>query len=235
MPREPRPDVLAALAACTLWRGASETGIRRLAEVASTREAPRGTTLVTESDPADRFGVVVSGKVRVYHLQPDGRSLTFETVESGGVLGGVAALAGGRYPASVDAATPVVIAWLPREAVFSLMADEPEIARSIISSLAFRLMNLTSVVRTLALDVPSRLARYLFQRALETGAATPEGLLVTLGMTKTELAASLGTVPETLSRAFARLRDDGVLEVRTNDVLVFDVGALARLGSGYED
>jgi CRP/FNR family transcriptional regulator len=81
--------------------------------------------------------------------------------------------------------------------------------------------------------VPGRLARYLFQRSLAAGEATTEGLRVPLGMPKAELASSLGTVPETLSRALARLRDDGVLEVRGNEVLVFDVGALARMGSGY--
>ncbi|MRR11893.1 helix-turn-helix domain-containing protein, partial [bacterium] len=65
--------------------------------------------------------------------------------------------------------------------------------------------------------------------------APPEGPRVPLGSTKAELASSLGTVPETLSRALGRLRDEGVLEVRGNDVLVLDVGALARLGSGYEE
>jgi len=231
----PRDDVLAALRACRLWHGASDAGIRRLAEMATPQEAPRGTHLAAEGDPADRFGVVVVGKLRIYHLHADGRSLTFETVESGGVIAGVAALAGGRFPAHVDAATPAIVAWLPREAVFELMAAEPDVCRSVIADLAGRVINLTTVVQTLALDVPGRLARYLFQRSLETGEATPEGLRVTLGMTKTELAASLGTVPETVSRAFARLRDEGVLEVRSADIMVYDVGALARLGSGYDE
>jgi CRP/FNR family transcriptional regulator len=54
-------------------------------------------------------------------------------------------------------------------------------------------------------------------------------------MSKSELASSLGTVPETLSRALARLRDEGVLVVRGSEVVVLDVGALARLGAGYEE
>jgi CRP/FNR family transcriptional regulator len=95
-------------------------------------------------------------------------------------------------------------------------------------------VNLTQVVQTLALDVPGRLSRYLFQRSLAVGEATTEGLMVSLGMSKTDLAASLGTVPETLSRALGKLRDEGVLEVRGSEIIVYDVGALARLGSGWE-
>jgi CRP/FNR family transcriptional regulator len=196
---------------------------------------PRGATLAAEGDPADTFGVVVTGRARVYHLQADGRSITYETIETGGPLAAVAALAGGRYPANIDAATPVTVAWLPRESLFELMAAEPAVSRTMIADLANRVVNLTSVVQTLALDVPGRLARYLFQRSLAVGEATAEGLRVSLGMPKSELAASLGTVPETLSRALGRLRDEGILEVRSNDVLIFDVGALARLGSGYEE
>ena len=54
-------------------------------------------------------------------------------------------------------------------------------------------------------------------------------------MKKGELAMALGTVPETLSRAFAKLKDDGLLEVRGSKVTVLDVRALAALGSGFGD
>ncbi|MCX8007605.1 MAG: Crp/Fnr family transcriptional regulator [Coriobacteriia bacterium] len=230
----PRPDVVAALAACRLWRTASREAIARLAASARVVDAPRGTPLVTEGEPATRLGVVIAGKVRVYHAHADGRTVVLETVESGGSFAAVAALAGGRYPANAEAATPATVAWVEPADVFEVLEAEPQVLRALVADLAARVVDLTAVVQTLALDVPQRLARYLFQRSLAAGEPVPEGLRVPLGMTKGELAASLGTVPETLSRAFARLRDDGVLTVRAHDVVVHDVGALARLGSAYD-
>jgi len=230
-----RPDVLGALRACRLWRGADEAALERLAATARVESAPRGSLLASEGEPADRFGVVIVGKVRVYHLNADGRAITFESAGAGEPIAAVAALAGARYPANVEAATPVTIAWLEREALFSLIEAQPEVARAMIADLAKRVVDFTAVVTSMAMDVPSRLAAYLFQRALAVGRTTPGGLLVDLGMSKSELASSLGTVPETVSRALARLRDEGVIEVRAKDVLVKDVGALARIGSGYSE
>lgn len=234
MTPSPRADVVSALRACRLWHTATAEAVTRLAETAQVHEVPRSTILANEGAPAERFGVVVAGRIRVFHLGADGRTIVLETMERGESFAAVAALAGARYPATIDAATPATVAWLERDTVFSLLAEEPDVARSLVADLSMRLINLTSVVQSLSLDVPGRLARYLFQRSLAAGEATSEGLLVPLGMSKGELASSLGTVPETLSRALARLRDEGVLEVRARDVLVLDVGALARLGSGYE-
>lgn len=229
------PDVFPALRAVRMWRAASDDAVRALASKARVEQVARGRMLASEGDTPDRFAVVVTGKLKVYHLGADGRELTFETAGSGEPVAAVAALAGQRYPANVEAATDATVAWLPREALFDLIESEPALARSLVADLANRVVNLTAVATSLSMDVPSRLAAYLFQRALAAGAATPEGLLVDLGMSKTDLASSLGTVPETLSRAFARLRDSGVLEVRAHDVLVLDVGALARAGSGYSE
>jgi CRP-like cAMP-binding protein len=229
-----RTDVIAALRATKLWRAASDEAVAGLAASARVQEAPRGSILVSQGDVADRVGVVVAGTVKVYHLGAEGRVLTLEKVSCGAPFGAVAALAGTRYPATVEAAVASTIAWLQREALLDLVESDPGVARTLVADLATRVINLTAVTATLSLDVPSRLAGYLFQRSLETGLTTPEGLVVDLGMSKGELASALGTVPETLSRALARLRDDGVLEVRARSVVVKDVGALARLGSGFE-
>jgi len=235
VPADIRPDVWSAFRACRLWRTASDDAVGDLARSASVRDVPRGTPLAVEGDAARDFGLIVTGKARVYYLGADGKQITFETVEAGEPFAAVASLAGGRYPAHVEAATPATVACIHGETLFDLLEREPQLARGLVSDLANRVVNFTAVVQSLALDVPSRLARYVFQRALQTGRPTPNGLEVDLGMKKGELAMALGTVPETLSRAFARLKDDGVIEVQGSKITVLDVRALAALGSGYNE
>ncbi len=235
VPSDIRPDVWSAFRGCRLWRAASDEAVAVLAREASIEDVARGTTLAVEGDAASEFGLVIAGRARVFYLGADGKQITFETVEAGEPYAAVAALAGGRYPAHVETATPSSIARIRGEALFELLASEPQVARGLVADLSGRVVNFTAVVQTLALDVPSRLARYVFQRALKTGKPTPAGLEVDLGMKKGELAMALGTVPETLSRAFARLKADGVLDVHGSKITVLDVRALAALGSGYED
>ncbi len=234
-PTDIRPDVWTALRGCRLWRTASDDAVAALARSARIAEVPRGTSLAREGDPAEEFGVLVTGRARVFYLGADGRQITFETVEAGQPLAAVAAMAGARFPANIETATPATYASIPSEALFDLLAAEPQVARTLIADLASRVVNFTAVVSTLALDVPSRVARYVFQRALQSGTPSATGLLVSLGMKKGELAMALGTTPESLSRAFARLKDDGVMEVRGQNITITDMRALAALGSGYEE
>jgi CRP/FNR family transcriptional regulator len=196
---------------------------------------PQAERLATEGESADRFGLVVTGKVRVYYVGADGRQITYEIVGPGEPFAVVAALAGTRHPANVEATMPATIAFIPASALLGMLDAEPNLARTLITDLANRVVNFSAVVQTLAQDVPSRVANYLFQRALRTGRPAAAGLDVSLGMKKGELAMALGTVPETLSRAFAKLREDGVLEVHGQRVTVLDMRALAAMAAGYSE
>lgn len=230
-----RADARAALRSCRLWHGASDGAVEGLLQAATVNDLPRGSTLVREGDPAKRFGVLVSGKARVYHLSIDGRRTDLETISSGQPIAALAALAGGRYPAHIETTTPASVAWLPRETIFDLLESEPQAARTMVTHLATKLVQVTSLMQSLSLDVPSRLASHLFHEALSTGKPSTRGLEISLGMRKGDLASALGTVPETLSRAFSRLKEEGIIAVDGRLITILDVRALAKRGSGLRE
>ncbi len=228
-------EIAGALAASRLLVGVDPTSAGPLAAASRAVALGPGEVLFSEGDLADEFAIIDAGEIRVYHLTAGGRSVTLERVGPGDAVGLGPALAGGRHDAMSEAAAVSDVVLVRADALHALVAGDPMVARATVTAVARRSERLMDVVKALAADVPSRLASYLFGRALAVGRPSPEGLVVDLGMTKTELASTLATGPETLSRAFARLRDEGLIELEGSTVTVLDVGGLVRRGAGYDE
>ena len=76
--------------------------------------------------------------------------------------------------------------------------------------------------------MPARPAGYPLAAALrQRPTALADGARVRLAVNKGKLAAHLGTVAETLSRAFAKLRDEGVIEVEEREITIRHLAARA--------
>jgi CRP/FNR family transcriptional regulator len=77
-------------------------------------------------------------------------------------------------------------------------------------------------------DVQDRLAHHLAERAsasTETNSPT-----IQLDIPKSVLAAELGTVPETLSRALRSLEQEGLIRSESSSITVEDLEGLQRMG-----
>ena len=215
-----------------LLKSASDDGLRDLAGHTTIRTYRSGELVVREGEPADECGFILDGSVPSYQLSADGHHLLFKAGERGDNVGLPATISGGRYPFYFEAATDCRIAWFRRGDLFELLDAEPQVAVGMLMKFADWLMDVLRTNRNLAMDVPSRVANYLFGRAMAAGTPSPEGLSVPLGLYKSDLASYLNTVPETLSRAFATLSSEGLIEVHGRTIIVLDVGGLARRGEG---
>jgi len=116
----------------------------------------------------------------------------------------------------------------------ALLLAQPQFAVNLLGAMARLMLLLNSRVEELLLPVPARLARYLLVLADEqlAEALTPGApRVVRLPTTKKELAARLGTVPETLSRTFDRFKRAAVIRMSGGGELieVLDFAALRRL------
>ena len=124
-------------------------------------------------------------------------------------VGEVAVLSGEAYPATAETLEESELLYIPRQAFLDLVAREPEVALRLLAALSSRLRSFASLIEDLSLkDVSERLAAHL----LTLAGQDPTGQTIHLDVSKTQLASAVGTVPETLSRAFQQLSRLGAVK-----------------------
>lgn len=233
--------------------------LRRLLAQGVRRPFSAGQELFREGTRAKGLYVVLAGRVKVFKVSPRGREQILMLMGPGEPVGEAAVLSGETYPASAQALEDTETLYLPRRAFLELVAGEPEVTLRLLAALSARLRSFASLIEDLALrDVSQRLAAHLLSLADGGGAPSTghrlsdgqdgrsrgraasglgeragtvagEDGIIHLPLSKAQLSAAMGTVPETLSRAFQQLAKAGALETRGRLVVIKDRPLLERL------
>jgi len=187
----------------------------------------KGEMVYRPGDSMSRLLVMHSGQLKVSYTAASGQEQILRTVTEGDVVGERAFLTGHRQNVFVVALDDSRMCVLDHSDLAALLRDYPDISQRMLRALSDRL---SSVERLLAAitssDVSSRVAAYL----LDLPGSMRDGVpTVRLPMAKQEVAAYLGTTPETLSRRLAALAASGVIKLYgRRDVAILDIDALDR-------
>jgi CRP/FNR family transcriptional regulator, dissimilatory nitrate respiration regulator len=221
-----QPDPISVMRGTSLFEGLDEVHLLELVSRGRRRRLDAGQTVFLEGDRAEGLYVVLSGRVKVVKTSPKGREQILKIMGPGELVGEVAVLSGEVYPASAETLEPGEVIYVPRQAFLDLVSREPEVAMRLLSALSARLRLFASLIEDLSLrDVSERLAAYLLSLAAE---GTSEQT-IHLDVSKTQLSAAVGTVPETLSRAFQQLARAGAVETSGRRVHIKDRAVLERV------
>ena len=223
-----RIQALHDLHTAELFAQLDDEQLAKIEAVARPLVLPAGSTLFLRGDPAAAVYLLAEGRVKVYKLLRDGRTATIRHVVPRQTFA-EAALFHDTYPSSADTMVACRLYRFDTRAFHDLLLAEPRLAVNLLGAMAELLALLNRRVEELLLPVPARLARYLL--ALADEQIVPPAQTVKLPTSKRELAARLGTVPETLSRTFNRLKRGGVLRMNDDHVVVeiVDAEKLRRL------
>jgi CRP/FNR family transcriptional regulator len=228
-----RTDIWEAFRACPLWAETSDEILARLILASRIKECKRGEILFCEGDRTDYFVVTIGGHLRSVHVNTDGRRLTLHTAWPGDIIGAILAVSDEVYHTDIEAAERSTVAIVPARALKDMLYADPGVALTFLAAYAKRFVNLSDAVKTMNSDVPSRVARHLvhLMEQLDNQSTAPIPT-VNLRVSRAELASELGTVPETLSRAFARLRIEGFIDDDGMTVRVLDKDGLVAMALG---
>ncbi len=173
----------------------------RVASLAQIRAAQKDTVIFHAEDPADAVFVVANGKIKIVTTSTDGKEFILSVLGAGQVFGEMALLESAPRSASVITVTAVEMVAIKRDDFYQLLDTAPSISRKLLAILSRRLRRANSKMESLAyMDVAGRLARYLLDLARDHGQRMGKGWVVVRRPTHSDIAHSIGTSRETVSR-----------------------------------
>ena len=202
-----------------LFQGLSDSQLERVAEISREKHFARGESIFFEGDEATGFYMVAEGKVKIFKMSLEGREQILHVFGPGEPFGEVPVFHGQPFPANAVTMAQSALLYFPRREFVDLVTNTPSLALSMLAMLSLRLRRFASQIESLSLkEVPGRLAAHLLYLAEEQGRTDQ----VVLDIPKGQLASLLGTSPETLSRIFARMSDEGLIQVKGKTIKLLD-------------
>src|SRR5512138_1222504 len=197
----------------------SVAALERLAEL---RDFAAGAVIVSPADRGDAPLVLVRGKVQVVLYGDSGREIILSIFRSPGVFFGEMSLLDDQpRSATVIADAPSRLLVLSRRDFQAHIERHPRTALRVLRELSRRLRRADGVIGNLALlDVYGRLAGKLRELAATEGEETVDGVVVRQRPTQAEIAATIGTSRETVSRALAEFARRGWLTMSGKRLLL---------------
>lgn len=216
--------IAATLRSCQLFSGLPAGELETIAGFAVLRSVEKDSYLFREGDASEGFYVVQKGAINVHRVSAAGKEQTIYIFRTGESFAEASMAVERGYPANARAIESSSIVLIPKVPFLALLTRRPDLGLRMLGSMSQHLRVLVGLVEDLTLkDVETRVINWLIKRADRSGAGAAT---IQLGMTKRVLAGELGTSSETLSRTFARLREEHLLEVKGNTLRVRDIDAL---------
>ena len=176
---------------------------------------PAGSTVFSADDPLDSLMILANGQVKVYQLAANGREQLLYLLQTGDIDGEAALFGNQRRTSFGEALVPTDVCSIRRADFQALMQQYPSISINVLNVFGRRLTQLERQTTSTATEsVEARLANYL----TETAAALKTDA-VKLPLKKKDLAAFLGTTPESISRKLALFERQGLITQKAGKII----------------
>ena len=222
-------NILKIISAIPLFNGLPHDQLNAIRQIALEKKFGKGQTIFSEGDDTKGFFVIITGRVKVYKVSSEGKEQILHIFEAGQSFGEVTVFTGRQLPANAEALAQSRLLFFPRTAFVDLVTDNPSLALNMLAIMSKKLRQFAAQIESLSLkEIPARLATYLIYLAKEQGTADA----VNLNVSKGQLASLLGTIPETLSRIFAKLSGQQLIRVEGSRITLLNRQGLEDL-AGY--
>ncbi|MEA2080725.1 MAG: Crp/Fnr family transcriptional regulator [Pseudomonadota bacterium] len=200
-----------------LFSGLSGPELTILGQHATLRTYPKNTLVINEGDEANALYVVISGQVKVFLSNEDGKEIIVNMQGPCEHFGELALLDSTPRSASVMTSEKTKLAIVSKSEFQRMLAKHPGIALSLIRDLTRRVRVLSDNVKSLALlDVYGRVAKTLLGMASDRDGK----LIVEKRLTQQDIANRVGASREMVARIMKDLTTGGYISIANKQIVI---------------
>ena len=217
---ETRHSISEILSRQPLFRGLSDEELDQIAQYTEEYRFQKNELMFQKGDTPQGMHVLVMGQVKLSIPSPQGQEKVVYMLGPGMTFGEAVLFLDRPYPISAQATEDCLVLLVHKDGLLPAIAQNPMLARKMLAGLAMRLHELMTDIESCTLRTSAqRVVGYLLQ---QSPASAPDEYEVILGTSKQTLAAQLNLAPETLSRVFSQLNQNGLSKVQGRNISVLD-------------
>jgi len=194
------------------WHTLNDGEMKLFNKAVICRSYKAGETVFMQDDPCKGLYIVESGMIAVRKIDSEGRTAVIRLGYPGDSLGYRPLLAKENHRASAEVAKDSRVCFLNTKTTWQLISNNPALGMRFLERTAKALGEVESrFFEVAALSVRVRLVHLLILLRDKCGSISDDGTLVLeLPLTRQDLASMIGARPESVSRAFHELKEDGL-------------------------
>src|SRR5271163_2336695 len=213
-----------------LFCGLPPEALAGLDSLSSSAIYPKGAVLFVEGQVPRGVLVICNGLVKLSTSSAGGKSLILRMAAPGEVIGLPGTISGKPYEATAEALEPIQANFIPRKPFLEFLRTHGEVALRVAQALTDIYYAAYREVRCLGLSgsVEEKLARYLLDFAANHASSNGQTRAV-MTLTHEEIAETIGSSRETVTRLFADFRRKGLVRVNGSTLVIADKTGLLQL------
>jgi CRP-like cAMP-binding protein len=194
-----------------------------------------GEMVFEQGDAADKFFVLLNGRLRVTQVTPQGHQVVVRMVSPGDLFGIAKALQRADYPGTATAVLEsVALAW-PMSVWSEVVDAHPPFAVNAMQVIGERLQEAQSRIREFSTEaVERRVGHAVLRLARQAGYPEGSGVRIDFPISKQDIAEMTGTTLHTVSRILGAWEQAGLVSTGRQKLLVTNPHQLLLIADGIE-
>jgi CRP/FNR family transcriptional regulator, cyclic AMP receptor protein len=205
-----------------------KAALQSLTEDRNSNKYKKKQTIYSEGNHPILLYYVISGKVKAYKTNDDGKELVTDLFSPGDFLGYIAMLEGTAYKDTTEALEETELAVIPKEDFDDLLNTNAEVAKRVIQLLAKNISQKEKQLLGLAYNsLRKKVAEALMQLQKKYKKNGDEKF--TIDISRENLATIAGTATESLIRTLSDFRSEKLIDIKNGGIVIINEKKLSGL------